>query len=95
MLTIYLVKNIADLFLCKSFGIKYSGQSVTFLLLVAQDGQNLRMEVTVTVARNAELKLFPLTITMPGAISVTLIARIFSQKLAAFSHHHTLEHDLH
>ena len=53
------------------------------------------MEVAVAVAWDAELKLFPLTVTMPGSLSITLIARILRQKLAAFSDHHTLKHDLH
>ena len=95
MLAVYLVEHIADLLLGKSFGIKDSGQSVAFLLLVAQYGQNTRMEVAVAVTRYTELKFFSLAVTMSRAVSVTLIARIFRQKLAAFREHHTLEHDLH
>ena len=95
VLTIYLVEHIAYLFLREPLGIQHSGQAVALFLLVAEYGKNLRVEVAVAVAGNPELKFSSLPVGPARAIAVTLIPRIISQKLAAFSDHHTLEHDLH
>ena len=56
MLPINLVKDITAQFLFQTFCVEHSCQTVTFLLLVTQDGENLRMEVTITVTGDAELK---------------------------------------
>ena len=55
VLTIYLVKHIAYLFLRKTFGIQHSGQSVALFFLVAEYGQYLWVEVAVAVAGYTEL----------------------------------------
>lgn len=89
------VEHVTYLVLRKTFGIKDTSQTVAFFLLVAQYGQNTRMEVAVTVTWNAELKPLSLAVAMARTVSVTLIARILSQKLTAFSEHQALEHDLH
>lgn len=94
MLSVYLVEHIPDLLLGKSLCIKDSGEAVAFLLLVAQYGQDPRMEVAVSVARDAELKLPALAVRRSGTVAVPLVARIPCQELAALGDHHALDHDL-
>ena len=95
MLTINLVKDITYLFLCQPFGVEYSCQTVTFLLLVAQDSENLRMEVAITVTGNTKFKFATMAIGRAWTIAIALIPRIINEKLAALSNHHTLKHYLH
>lgn len=95
MLSVYPVEHIADLLLGKSFCIKDAGKPVTFSLLVSQDGEYPRMEVSVSVARNAKLQFAPLAIGGTGTIAVPLITRTIRQKFTAFGDHHTLKHNLH
>ena len=59
VLAVDLVEDIADLFLRQPLGVEDACKTVAFLLLVAKDGQNTRMEVTVAVSGDAELKFFP------------------------------------
>ena len=73
MLPINLVKDITDLLLCQTFCIENSCQTVTFLLLVTQDGEDLRMEVAITVTGDTELKLTAMSIGRPRTITITLI----------------------
>ena len=62
MLPINLVKDITDLLLCQTFCIEHSCQTVTFLLLVTQDGEDLRMEVAITVTGDTELEFTAMSI---------------------------------
>ena len=78
MLTVYLVEHIAYLLLCQPFCVKDSCESIAFLLLIAKYGQNLRMEVAVSVARYAEFKFTALTIGRARTVAVTLVTRIIS-----------------
>lgn len=50
MLPINLVKDITAQLLFQTFCVEHSCQTVTFLFLVTQDGENLRMEVTITLS---------------------------------------------
>ena len=77
MLTVYLAENIRYLFLCQPFGIKNTGKPITFLFLISQNCQYLRMEVPVTVSRNAKLQFPAASISGAGTIAVTLVTRIF------------------
>ena len=53
------------------------------------------MEVAIAVTGDTEFQLTAMTIGGAGTITITLIARICKEKLAALGEHHTLKHDLH
>ena len=55
-------KDITDLLLCQTFCVENSCQTVTFLLLVTQDGEDLRMEVAITVTGDTELQFTAMAI---------------------------------
>ena len=95
VLPVNLLKHVSSLLLRKPFSVKGAGQSVALFFLVAQNGKYLWVEVAMAVSGNAKLKHFPLSVSASGPISITLITRIFSEKLVAFSQHHTLDHHFH
>ena len=94
VLSVDLVEDVANLLLRQPLGVEDSREAVAFLLLVAQDGQNTRMEVAVAVSGDAELKFFPVSVGVTGTVSVPLIPLAFRQELAAFRDHHAFNHDL-
>ncbi len=95
VLTVNLAEHVCDLFLCKSLGVESPRKTVTFLFLIAQNGQNLWMEVAVTVARDAKLQFLTLPVGVTRSITVAFVVGIISQKITALCYHHALKHNSH
>ena len=94
MLTIDVLEDVSHLSLRQALRVQNARELLAFLLLVAENGQNLGVKVAITVAGYPELQTFTLTVSASGAEPVTLVSgAVLAQELPALGHHHTFQHD--
>ena len=94
--TIDFVEDLTNLTLGKALSVQAACKTLTLFLLIAQDGQYLRMKIAVPVARYPEFQTLAMTICMSNAVAVTLVAVLaFTEETAPLGQHQALQHYLH
>lgn len=95
MLAVDLIEHLPHLALGQTLGIETTGDLLTLLLLIPQDGQNLGMEVPETIPGNLELQFSTMAVCMAETVAVALVpVHLLAQKLTPLRHHQALQHNL-
>jgi hypothetical protein len=96
MVAVELLEDGTELVLGQALGAQAGHEPVDLALLIAQQGQDPRIELPVAVARDAQLQDPALSVGPPGTEPVGLVGRwLAEQMLAALVAHQSVQDPLH